>query len=92
MKDLPASIRQHAEELRKVRLSQRWSSCAEALEQCMLVEARAAAVSSGKPKRSASRPLKRIFTVEECDEILRKHGAVPLTAAERKKYAKFLKR
>ena len=68
MKDLPASIRRHAEELRKVRLSQRWSSCAEALEQCKLVEARAAAVSSGKPKRSASGPVKRIFTVEECDE------------------------
>lgn len=92
MRDLPASIRQNAEELRKVRLSQRWSSYAEALEQCKLVEVRAAAVSGGKPKHSFSGPLKRIFTVEKCDELLRKHGAMPLTAWERKKYAKFLKR
>lgn len=44
--------------------------------------------------RYVSAPVKapRIFTVEKCDEILRKHGAVPLTAAEREKYAKFLKR
>ena len=60
MRDLPASIRQHAKELRKVRLSQRWSSHAEALEQCKLVEVRAAAVSSGKPKR--------IFTLEQRPE------------------------
>ena len=33
-----------------------------------------------------------IFTVERFEEIMRKHGGVPLTAAERKKYAKFLKR
>ena len=69
-------------------ISQRWSSYSEALEQCRLVEVRAAAVC--QPKRSASGPLKRIFAVEECDEILRKHGALPLTAAERKKYAKCL--
>lgn len=44
--------------------------------------------------RYVSAPAKAsgIFTVEEFDEIMRKHGAVPLTAAERKKYAKFLKR
>ena len=83
MRDLPASIGQHAEELRKVRLSQRCSSLAEALEQCKLVEARAADVSSGKPKRSAPGLLKRIFTLQKCDKILRKHGAVPLTAGER---------
>ena len=69
-------------------ISQRWSSCSEALEQCRLVEVRAAAVC--QPKRSASGPLKRSFTVEECDEILHKHSALPLTAAERKKYAEFL--
>lgn len=94
MKDLPASIRQHAEELRKVRLNQRWSSYALALAQCRRVEARAAAISGGKSKRSASAPAKtrRIFTVAKFDEIMHKYGAVPLTAAERKKYAKFLKR
>jgi len=41
---------------------------------------------------SAPAKARRIFTVEECDEILRKHGAVALTPAERRKYAKFLKR
>jgi len=94
MTGLPASIRQHAEELRKVRLNQRWSSYAQALEQCRRVEACAAAISGGKSKRSASAPAKtrRIFTVAKFDEIMHKYGAVPLTAAERKKYAKFLKR
>ncbi|MFM8809954.1 MAG: hypothetical protein ACKOKC_13855 [Chthoniobacterales bacterium] len=45
-------------------------------------------------KRFVSAPAKAsgIFTVERFEEIMRKHGAVPLTAAERKKYAKFLKR
>ena len=33
-----------------------------------------------------------IFTVERFEDIMRKHGGVPLTAAERKKYARFLKR
>lgn len=33
-----------------------------------------------------------IITVERFEDIMRKHGGVPLTAAERKKYAKFLKR
>lgn len=44
--------------------------------------------------RYVSAPAKAsgIFTVAEFEEIMRKHGAVPLTAAERKKYAKFLKR
>jgi hypothetical protein len=94
MTSLPASIRKHAEELRKVRLSQRWSSYSEALEQCRRVEACAAAISGGKSKRSASAPAKtrQIFTVAKFDEIMHKFGAVPLTAAERKKYAKFLKR
>ena len=94
MKDLPAAIRQHAEELRKVRLNQPRSSYAQALEQCRRVEACAAAISGGKSKRSASAPAKtrRIFTVAKFDEIMHKYGAVPLTAEERKKYAKFLKR
>ena len=60
MTGLPTYIRKHAEEMRKVRLSQRWSSYAEASAQCRLVEARAAADSSGKSKRSASRQLKWI--------------------------------
>ena len=55
---------------------------------------------AGAPRRgggsmgSVSAPAKasEIFTVAEFEEIMRKHGAVPLTAAERKKYAKFLKR
>lgn len=44
--------------------------------------------------RYVSAPAKasRIFTVERFEQIMRKHGAVPLTAAERRKYAKFLKR
>jgi hypothetical protein len=44
--------------------------------------------------RYVSAPAKAsgIFTVEKFEEIMRKHGGVPLTAAERKKYAKFLKR
>jgi len=44
--------------------------------------------------RYVSAPAKasRIFTVERFEEIMRKHGGVPLTAAERKKYAKFLNR
>jgi hypothetical protein len=54
-------------------------------------------VSSGVTEsglRYVSAPAKasRIFTVERFDQIMRKHGAVPLTAAERGKYAKFLKR
>lgn len=60
MRGLPTCISKHAEDMRKVRLSQRWSSYAEASEQCRLVEARAGAGSSGKSKRSASGPLKRI--------------------------------
>ena len=45
-------------------------------------------------QRYVSAPAKApgIFTVAEFEDIMRKHGAVPLTAAERKKYAKFLKR
>jgi hypothetical protein len=50
------------------------------------------ATDSGMRYVSAPAKAPRIFTVEKCDEILRKHGAVPLTAEERKKYAKFLKR
>jgi hypothetical protein len=41
---------------------------------------------------SAPAKARRIFTLEKCDEILRKYGAVALTAAERRKYAKFLER
>ena len=53
MKELPPEIRKNAEELRKLRLSQRWTSYSEALEQCRLVELHAAtdsdARSSGLP-------------------------------------------
>lgn len=50
------------------------------------------ATDSGMRYVSAPAKAARIFTVEKFAEIMRKHGAVPLTAAERKKYAKFLKR
>ena len=43
MKELPPEIRKNAEELRKLRLSQRWSSYEEALAQCRRVELRDAA-------------------------------------------------
>jgi len=38
MKELPPEIRKNAEELRKLRLSQPWSSYEEALAQCRRVE------------------------------------------------------
>jgi hypothetical protein len=47
---------------------------------------------SGMRYVSAPAKASGIFTVERFEEIMRKHGGVPLTAAERKKYAKFLKR
>ena len=50
------------------------------------------ATDSGMRYVSAPAKASRIFTVEKFEEIMRKHGGVPLTAAERKKYAKFLKR
>ncbi len=50
------------------------------------------ATESGLRYVSAPAKASEIFTVAEFEEIMRKHGAVPLTAAERKKYAKFLKR
>ncbi|MFM8656907.1 MAG: hypothetical protein ACKOD5_07220 [Chthoniobacterales bacterium] len=43
MRELPPEIRKNAEELRKLRLSHRWTSYEEALAQCRLVELRAAA-------------------------------------------------
>jgi hypothetical protein len=43
MQDLPPEIRKNAEELRKLRLSQRWTSYEEALAQCRRVELCAAA-------------------------------------------------
>jgi len=42
MKGIPPVIQKHAEELRKIRLSQRWTSYSEALEQCRMVELHAA--------------------------------------------------
>ena len=42
MKELPPEIRKNAEELRKLRLSQPWSSYEEALAQCRRVELSAA--------------------------------------------------
>lgn len=50
------------------------------------------ATDSGMRYVSAPAKASRIFTVERFEQIMRKHGAVPLTAAERRKYAKFLKR
>ncbi len=50
------------------------------------------ATESGMRYVLAPAKARRIFTVEKCDEILRKYGAVALTAAERRKYAKFLER
>lgn len=43
MNELPPCIRKNAEELRKIRLSQRWTSYEEALAQCRRVELCAAA-------------------------------------------------
>lgn len=50
------------------------------------------ATDSGMRYVSAPAKASGIFTVAEFEAIMRKHRAVPLTPAERKKYAKFLKR
>ena len=60
MHELPPCIRKNAEELRKIRLSQRWTSYEEALKQCRAVELHAASASSAKSKGSGSGRPKKI--------------------------------
>jgi hypothetical protein len=60
MNELPPCIRKNAEELRKIRLSQRWTSYEEALKQCRAAELHAASASSAKSKDSGSGRPKKI--------------------------------
>jgi hypothetical protein len=83
MDEMPPSIRKNAEELRKLRLSQPWTSYAQALKQCRAVELRAAAASErvGEPRVSGS--VTAGMSDVEFEAWLVAQGAVPMSEERR---------
>jgi hypothetical protein len=79
MDEIPPSIRKHAEELRKLRLSQPWTSYAQALKQCQAVELRAAAASERVGEPRVSRSVTAGKSDAEFEAWLAAQGAVPMS-------------
>jgi hypothetical protein len=83
MDEIPPSIRKNAEELRKLRLSQPWTSYAQALKQCQAVELRAAAASERVGEPRVSRSVTAGKSDAEFEAWLAAQAAVPMSEERR---------
>jgi hypothetical protein len=83
MKVIPPRIRKNAEELRKIRLSQRWTSYSEALEQFRAVGRHAAAAGARVGEPRVSRSVTVGMSDAEFEVWLVVQGAVPMSEERR---------